>query len=95
MELLEKLIYLPAYNKNILFQVCAFVKFTSAQLNLVLCCSNADVNAQNALGKHPLHLAAAEGHVPTVEALLAAGTKVPPSRVCALTSLVCRFIHDS
>ena len=41
-----------------------------------MCCSNADVNAQNSLGKKPLHLAAAEGHVQTVEALLAAGTKV-------------------
>ena len=54
---------------------------------LALCYSNADVNAQNALDKKPLHLAAAEGHAQTVETLLAAGTKVRPPRVCALTSL--------
>lgn len=39
-------------------------------------CSKANVNAENVLGKKPLHLAADRGHADIVEALLDAGTQV-------------------
>ena len=69
-------------DKNYEGLLCEIASWTYYNtIHHVLCCSSADVNAQNALGKKPLHLAAAEGHAQTVEALLAAGTKVRPSRV--------------
>ena len=83
-----KIYLVPTNNKTFCYH-CVHLSYCINK-KLVLCYSNADVNAQNALGKKPLHLAAAEGHAQTVEALLAAGTKVRLALTCLFkTQLIC------